>query len=110
MNTKFLKLLGLTAKHSGTSTGCEWVPTKGRKFIASYSPVDGNKIGEVSVTTREDYEQVVRTAEAAFATWRTMPAPKRGEIVRQYADALRTYKEPLGQLVSKQARYIPRLW
>jgi aldehyde dehydrogenase (NAD+) len=100
MNTSFLKKLGLTAKHAGTSTGCEWLPTKGRKYIASYSPVDGNKIGEVSVTTREDYEQVMQTAQAAFATWRMMPAPKRGEIVRQYGDALRTNKEALGQLVS----------
>jgi aldehyde dehydrogenase (NAD+) len=100
MNTSFLKKLGLTDKHAGTSTGCEWLPTKGRKYIASYSPVDGNKIGEVSVTTREDYEQVMQTAQAAFATWRMMPAPKRGEIVRQYGDALRTNKEALGQLVS----------
>jgi aldehyde dehydrogenase (NAD+) len=100
MNTSFLKKLGLTDKHAGTSTGCEWLPTKGRDYIASYSPVDGNKIGEVSVTTREDYEQVMQTAQAAFATWRMMPAPKRGEIVRQYGDALRTNKEALGQLVS----------
>jgi aldehyde dehydrogenase (NAD+) len=100
MNTSFLKKLGLTDKHAGTSTGCEWLPTKGRDYIASYSPVDGNKIGEVSVTTREDYEHVMQTAQAAFATWRMMPAPKRGEIVRQYGDALRTNKEALGQLVS----------
>jgi aldehyde dehydrogenase (NAD+) len=100
MNTSFLKKLGLTDKHAGTSTGCEWLPTNGRDYIASYSPVDGNKIGEVSVTTREDYEQVMQTAQAAFATWRMMPAPKRGEIVRQYGDALRTNKEALGQLVS----------
>ncbi len=100
MNTDFLGKLGLAGTQSGTSTGCEWIASAGHETIVSYSPVDGKKIGEVTVTTPAEYEQVVRTAEAAFKQWRMMPAPKRGEIVRQYGDALRNNKYELGQLVS----------
>ena len=100
MDTTFLKQLGLTGKQSGTSTGAKWLPLHDREFISSYSPVDGQLIGEVSVTTAADYQTVIATAQAAYQTWRTMPAPKRGEIVRQYGDALRREKHALGQLVS----------
>jgi aldehyde dehydrogenase (NAD+) len=100
MNLSFLQELGLTAKHAGTSTGNEWAATDNREWIASYSPVDGKKIGEVAVTTRADYDAVLAKAETAYATWRLIPAPKRGEIVRQYGNALREFKQPLGQLVS----------
>lgn len=96
---QFLRKLGLKSLNPGTSTGRE-ILNSGRKTIVSNSPVDGNVIGRVKVTTKEEYEQVIKAAEAAFKTWRMMPAPKRGEIVRQYGEALRKYKEPLGQLVS----------
>ena len=100
MNLDFLSALGLTAHNAGTSTGQNWLPTADRETITSVSPVTGAVIGTVSVTSHDDYERVIATAQAAFATWRTMPAPKRGEIVRQYGDALRAHKDALGQLVS----------
>jgi aldehyde dehydrogenase (NAD+) len=68
--------------------------------IKSYSPTDGNKIGEVSITTRQQYDEVIVDATKAFNEWRSLPAPKRGEIVRQYGDVLRQHKEALGNLVS----------
>ena len=98
MNTTFLKKLGLKKANAGTSTGLE--STNSRKYIKSYSPVDGEFIGSVSKTTKDEYEQVIATAQAAFKVWRKMPAPKRGEIVRQYGEALRANKEALGSLVS----------
>ncbi len=99
MDTTFLKTLGLEAKNAGTSTG--QVSLLGSdQYISSYSPVDGKLIGEVSITTRRMYDQVVATAQEAFAHWRTVPAPQRGEIVRQYGDALRANKDALGRLVS----------
>ena len=52
------------------------------------------------MTSKKDYEKVIKTAQKAFVEWREIPAPKRGEIVRQYGEELRKYKEPLGQLVS----------
>lgn len=94
-----LAALGIDRQNSGASTGEEWLP-QSKEPIASYSPVDGQLIASVSAATREDYEHVIATAQQAFITWRMMPAPKRGEIVRQIGEALRKYKQPLGQLVS----------
>ncbi len=98
MNTEFLKNLGLDRHNAGTSTGMEWSASKRR--IESYSPVDGKLIGTSSVTSKAEYEQVIKTAQAAFLEWRLVPAPKRGEIIRQYGDVLRINKKSLGQLVS----------
>ncbi len=98
MDTSFLKSLGLEAKNAGTSTGQKSVDSG--QYIASYSPVDGKLIGEVSVTTDKQYAEVMDAAQDAFKTWRKMPAPQRGEIVRQYGDALRKHKDALGRLVS----------
>ena len=96
---EFLKKLGLKAKNQGTSTGQNEI-SGSRRYLDSYSPVHGEFIGSVGITTREQYEQVIQSAEEAFKIWRTVPAPKRGEIVRQYGEVLRQYKDPLGRLVS----------
>jgi len=93
-----LRALGVESHNAGTSTGNEWFSSKDN--IASYSPVDGSHIGAVSVTNSEQYEMVMSSATTAFKTWRTMPAPQRGEIVRQFGEQLRALKEPLGKLVS----------
>jgi len=98
MKKEFLTQLGLQEKNAGTSTGLQ--DSKSRTYIDSYSPVDGEFIGSVSVTSKKQYEDVIAKASEAFKVWRKVPAPKRGEIVRQYGEALRKYKEPLGQLVS----------
>lgn len=98
MNLDFLKELGLQAKNDGTSTGLD--SYRGGAYIDSYSPVDGAFIGSVSTTTREEYDLVVAKAQEAFRAWRLIPAPRRGEIVRQYGEELRKYKDPLGRLVS----------
>lgn len=98
MNKDFLAELGLQADNEGTSTGLKSIT--GTEYIESYSPVDGDLIGRVSVTTRAAYDEVVDAAQAAFKVWRMMPAPQRGEIVRQYGQALRKHKDALGRLVS----------
>ncbi len=95
----FLKALGLNEYNAGASTGTQWLD-HGTELIESYSPVDGQLIGSVYAATKENYETIIATAEESFRVWRTWPAPKRGEVVRQIGDALRTYKEPLGKLVS----------
>ena len=94
-----LKALGIKAENSGSSTGTKWLGSKG-ELIESYSPVDGKLIGKVSTTTEDQYEEIVKTAEEAFKSWRLIPAPKRGEVVRQIGEELRKYKESLGKLVS----------
>lgn len=93
-----LQQLGIKEINKGTSTGSNWMP--GGEEFASYSPVDGRLIAKVTSTTKEEYEAVMQSATEAFKTWRIMPAPQRGEIVRQFGEELRRLKEPLGKLVS----------
>lgn len=93
-----LKKLGLNEINEGTSTGSNWFSNG--EIIESHSPVDGKLIGKVKTTTQEDYEKAIASAQEAFKVWRTTPAPKRGEIVRQFGDKLRHYKADLGKLVS----------
>jgi aldehyde dehydrogenase (NAD+) len=95
----FLSTLKIDSTNKGVSTGTQWVSSKG-EIIDSFSPVDGTKIGSVIAADKDSYEAVIKKAEEAFKTWRLVPAPKRGEIVRQIGEALRQYKEPLGKLVS----------
>ena len=93
-----LKELDIKPENPGTSTGSKTYG-KGDSF-SSISPVDGNAIASVTTTTKEEFEQVIQTATEAFKIWRSMPAPQRGEVVRQFNDELRRLKEPLGKLVS----------
>jgi NAD-dependent aldehyde dehydrogenases len=95
---KALKQLGLQEINNGTSTGSENFGSG--EIISSISPVDGTLIGKVKATSHEDYEKVMLSATEAFKKWRLVPAPQRGEIVRQFGDRLRELKEPLGKLVS----------
>jgi aldehyde dehydrogenase (NAD+) len=95
----FLKQLGIAATNHGASTGVHDSASKG-KTITSASPVDGKQIAAVVCADKEAYEAIVQKAQEAFLEWRTWPAPKRGEIVRQIGEALRTKKQALGQLVS----------
>lgn len=93
-----LSELGISEENNGTSTGNH--STGNGVTISSHSPVDGSHIAKVTSTTREEYDHVINTASKAFGEWRTMPAPQRGEIVRQFGNKLREVKEPLGKLVS----------
>lgn len=98
ISAEVLERLEINEVNEGTSTGSNWFSNG--EIIESYSPVDGSLIGKFKTTTSEDYEKVIETAEEAFKIWRAMPAPVRGEIVRQFGDRLRKYKADLGKLVS----------
>lgn len=93
-----LSSLGIKEINDGSSTGVENFASG--QILESYSPVDGSLIGKVKSTSREDYEKVMKKAKEAFKVWRKIPAPQRGEIVRQFGNKLRELKEPLGKLVS----------
>lgn len=99
IDTAFLNSLGIAKNNAGAAIGSQWLTCSG-STLKSYSPVDGKLIAEVTQATEAEYEQVVLAAQEAFKNWRLVPAPRRGEIVRQIGDALREKKEPLGQLVS----------
>ncbi|HIG90421.1 MAG: aldehyde dehydrogenase family protein [Flavobacteriaceae bacterium] len=93
-----LQKLGIDINNLGTSTGSNFFATGDK--IDSISPVDGSLIGTVTSTTSEDYEKVIKSAQSAFTFFRKTPAPKRGDMVRQFGNKLRELKEPLGMLVS----------
>ena len=93
-----LDKLGVKTLNNGTSTGSNFFGVG--EIMESYSPVNGKLIGKVSTTTKDDFEKVMKSAEAAFTSWRVKPAPLRGEIVRQFGEKLRELKQPLGELVS----------
>lgn len=99
MISPVLQKLGLKENNYGASTGLNHFQTKGAK-IESFSPVDGALIGCANAATAEDYENVMKKAQEAFLVWRQIPAPRRGEIVRQMGDQFRKYKNELGALVS----------
>ena len=79
-----LSIFSIQTTNNGASTGQNWISTEG-KLIDSYSPVDGKLIASVKSANASDYDRVIKTAQAAFVEWRQIPAPKRGEVVRQLA-------------------------
>ncbi|RLA43565.1 MAG: aldehyde dehydrogenase family protein [Gammaproteobacteria bacterium] len=91
-----LNILGHT---KGISTGTNWITGSGTKIIST-SPVDGSIIGTLETASPNEVEQVINTASEAFISWRQVPAPQRGEVVRQIGDELRKNKAALGALVS----------
>jgi len=96
---KTLDELGIKDVNFGAHNGNQWLKTSG-ELLESFSPNDGKLIAGVQQATWDDYEKIVEKAQVAFKYWRMVPAPKRGEIVRQIGNELRKYKDPLGRLVS----------
>jgi len=94
-----LKILGIDPLNPGASTGSEWLETNGEE-TSSFSPINDSLIAKVKNATLDDYEHLMAKAQDAYLQWRIIPAPKRGEIVRQIGEALRAKKEELGYLVS----------
>ena len=95
-----LQRLEIQTINEAGSTGKLWFSRGKQHERTIFSPVDGKEIARVKFAAADDLEQTVITAAAAFKIWRTWPAPKRGEVIRQLGDALRTKKEDLGKLVS----------
>jgi aldehyde dehydrogenase (NAD+) len=93
-----LNRLGIARVNPGASTG-EWIDTRGPELI-SYSPVDGQELARVRMAERQDLETVIGAATRSFQTWRMMPAPQRGMIVREIGLELRQHVDDLGALVS----------
>jgi aldehyde dehydrogenase (NAD+) len=96
---EIISKLGIKEQNSGTSTGCIELTSDGN-FISSTSPVDGKKIATIEQTSEASYHQAIDKAQEALIYWKKLPAPQRGEIVRQFGDELRKNKSDLGALVS----------
>lgn len=97
---EFLKILGIEEKNFGSSTGINWGTTKTDGELKIFSPTNGEFIASVYQASVDDFNNIMSIADDAFKYWRKLPAPKRGEIVRQIGLKLREFKEPLGNLVS----------
>jgi len=96
----FLEKLGIENINPGASTGTNWFGTKDQGETKIYSPTDGKYIASVYRASENDYNKIMELAAESFKYWRKVPAPKRGEIVRQIGIRLREYKSYLGKLVS----------
>jgi len=94
-----LKKLNIKTINAGAYAG-GWINDSDGKALVSYNTATGEPIAKVIQATAGAYEKVVNQAHQSFKTWRTMPAPKRGQLVRDLGEALRAYKEPLGELVT----------
>lgn len=102
MSDTLFARLGLSAINSGAGFG-QWIAQPGGSDVTSFNPADGQPLARVQMASRSDYDQIVARSQEAFATWRMMPAPQRGEIVRQLGNALREAKDDLGLLVTLEA-------
>lgn len=101
MTHAVLTALGLKDVESGTYLGHgEWAATRDAGVLESINPTDGEVLARVQASSQTDYDSIVERAQAAFAVWRTTPAPRRGEAIRLCADALRKHKDALGSLVA----------
>lgn len=96
---ELLTKLGIEEINKGLSTGDNWFETHGKE-ISSFNPTNGELLGKVLSATKDDYQKVTEKATEAFKVWREIPAPERGEVVRQIGLALREHKEDLGKLVT----------
>lgn len=95
-----LEKLHLSAVNHGVGSGPNhWIASAATP-ITSYNPTTGAAIAQVVPADAAAYDAVVANAQAAFRTWRHVPAPKRGEVIRDLGVILREYKEPLGELVA----------
>ncbi len=99
MKSEVLKRLGINGINNGVSTGTNWIAGNGEVTV-SLSPINNAAIGQIRNATEEDYETVITKAQEAFKVWRKIPAPRRGEVVRQIGEALRQNKADLAYLVS----------
>lgn len=95
----FLNEIGIKKENSGVYYG-EWVENPRGEEIVSYSPIDGKEIARVKTAGIKDYEIVIESAKKGFSQWMRVPAPKRGEIIRQIGLELRKYKKQLGRLIT----------
>ncbi len=98
---QILDALGIKSVNSGATIGGSngWLETKGEELV-SCSPINGKPIAGVVMAEKKDYDTVIEKARAAFKKFRMMPAPRRGEMVREIGDALRAKKKALGALIA----------
>ncbi|MFN0135861.1 MAG: aldehyde dehydrogenase family protein [Phycisphaerae bacterium] len=96
--TALLQKLGLTSDTNPAGYDGQWLGSGATLDVIT--PIDGSRIAAVKQVTRAEYDRIIARAHEAFLKWRDVPAPQRGEVVRQLGDALRAHKRELGALVT----------
>ena len=97
----FLSDLGIQDVNPGTCGGPgDWASSEGREKLDIVTPIDGSVIAKVALASEEDFQHVIKVAQEGFLKWRLLPAPQRGQIVREIGNELRRLKEPLGKLIT----------
>ncbi len=96
---RIFRALGLKKRMKGANCGGEWFADS-KDYIVSINPTTGEELAKIEQASPKDYDKVMKQAKKAFVEFRALPAPKRGEIVRQVGEALREKKDMLGALVS----------
>ena len=99
MGYDFLNELGIKEINSGAHSD-HWIEEPGGEEIVSYSPIDGKPIAKIQTANEKTYEEIIKCNYQSFLKWRMIPAPKRGQLVRDIGDAFRKYKSSLGKLVT----------
>ena len=96
-----LDKLQIKAVNPGACTGTNgWIEDTNGQELVSYNPTTGESIAKVVQATKDTYEAVLHKATDTFKTWRMIPAPQRGQVIRDLGNAIRESKEPLGELVA----------
>src|SRR5690625_2102649 len=98
MKYPFLKKFGINSQNEVTYPAFQ--SSERKEYITSVTPIDDKNLAEVSLTQREEYDQIVKAIRSSARKWRKVPAPQRGEIIRKYGIILRENKNDLGRLVS----------
>ncbi len=98
--TEILKALGIDAINAGVCAGGDWVEDQAGAALHSLNPATNETIATVVQASAAGYEAAVKAARQGFAAWRMLPAPRRGDVIRELGNVLREYKEPLGELVT----------
>ena len=98
---KIIESLGITQENFGSCIGAEkWIETKNSGLIESINPASGEVIANVFQCSEDDYEDVIKASQESFKEWRMVPAPIRGQLVREMGEELRKNKDALGSLVA----------
>ena len=98
---KILDDLGIGATNPGACAGPgDWSSIENRELLSVISPIDGLEVSKIALASEKDCDHVIKVAKENFENWRLVPAPKRGEVVREIADEFRKLKEPLSRLVT----------
>ncbi len=107
MNAELFRRLGIDSVPSGAVSGAGWGESRGRPLEVR-SPIDGSVLATLPTADQGDVERVIKAADGAFAVWRAVPPPLRGELVRRLGEEFRRHQADLAALITLEVGKIPQ--